>query len=93
MVEILRYARTCNNKAEFDKKTEFFTNKLLERGYKENEFSKTKTEKDHRKLQGNTNNKQANTKTSNKLIFTTTYSPYIKTKYLKVSLLKHWAEL
>ena len=33
--EILRYACTCN-KVDFDKKTKFFTNELMERGYNEN---------------------------------------------------------
>ena len=48
---------------------------------------------DHSKLQGNTNNKQINKKTANNLIFTTTYSPHIKTKDLKMCLQKYWAEL
>ena len=74
-------------------KTDFFTNKLLERGYKEDEISKTITEIDHSKRQENINNKQTNKETTNNLIFTTTYSPYIKTKDLKECLLKYWAEL
>ena len=37
--------------------------------------------------------KQTNTTMNNSLVFTTAYSPYIKTKEVKQALTKHWCEL
>ena len=90
--EILRYARTCNNTDDFTKKVAFFTNKLLNREYKNNEITKITKGVDHNTRNTLTNTRKAKT-TTNKLIFSTTYSPYIQTKYLKGILVKHWDEL
>ena len=45
--KVLRYARTCNNADDFTKKVAFFTNKLLNREYKNNEITKITKEIDH----------------------------------------------
>ena len=70
----------------------FCTQKLLDREYRENEISKITTEINHRNQTIKTATEQ-NNKIKNKLIFTTTYSPYIKTNDLKTSLSKNWVEL
>ena len=45
--ELLRYARTCNNTQDFNKKVEFFTQKLQKRGYNTTETMQTKKEVEH----------------------------------------------
>ena len=61
--------------------------------YGVNEIAKITTKIDHNNRSTLINNTATRKETTNKLIFSTTYSPYIKTKDLKETLLQHWANL
>ena len=67
----------------------FFTSKLIDREYTETEITIITTEIKHR----NQTQHKIHEQQRKDPIFTTKYSPYIKTKDLKESLAKYWEEL
>ena len=91
--ETLRYIRTCNNKEDFNQKVNTFKAKLLERGYKEQEITQIIGETNHDTRQTQLQDQQTISSTNNKLVFTTTYSPHIKTRDFKKALLQNWSDL
>ena len=77
--ETVRYIRTCNNKEDFNHKVNTFKAKLLERGYKQQEITQIIGEANHDTRQTQLKDQKTTSSTNNKLVFTTTYNPHIKT--------------
>ena len=86
--EFLRYARTCNNKHDFNTKANFFTLKLQKRGYKKQEIIDIYNEVEHENRFSYLQNKAVIA--NKKLLYVTTYSPHIKTSAIKRALTLNW---
>ena len=90
--ELLRYARTCNNNEDFISKVHFFTQKLQRRNYKKAEITQIIREVKHTERDTYLKNKNKTSKKDEdkKIIYTTRYSPYIKTTDIKKALTLNW---
>ena len=86
--EVLRYARLSNNENDFVTKRDNFKEKLLARNYTGQEFD--------RAIKGVSYKERSNLllpkfrEENVPLVFKTTFTPHIKTKELKETLLRHW---
>lgn len=86
--EVLRYARLCNNEADFIEKRDSFIEKLLLRNYSEEEIASATNGIDHDLRPQYVMDKPKCNKLP--LVIKITYTPHIRTCHLKEALLKHW---
>ena len=91
--ESLRYIRTCNNETDFINKVTTFNAKLRERGYKNQEIQRVTSETKLATRNTLLQHKREIENEQNSLVFTTTYSPHIKTKYIKKALCENWEQI
>lgn len=87
--ELIRFVRTATNTEDYTERANLFKEKLLLRGYSEEEFSKAFKQVSHRKrdlyLEENKNKRN---KKPIPLVFTTTFNPHIRGFY--PALMKNW---
>ncbi|XP_072024937.1 uncharacterized protein [Amphiura filiformis] len=95
--ETIRYCRGHTSESNFVNKVNFFTDKLVERGYDRhsvNEItSKVKFEDRDTYLNSSKESRPDMNKKNIPLVLVTTYTPYIKTQDLKKVLLNHWHKI
>ena len=97
--ESIRYLRACTSEHEFNDKIDFFTTKLVERGYNHDNVTEITSQISHKnrgkyvnktnindvKPTGNINNIP--------LVFVTTFTPHTRKSDLKNVLSKHWHKI
>ena len=95
--ETIRYCRGHTSETNFVNKVNFFTDKLVERGYDRpqvNEITSKVKFEDRDKYLNNSKESRPNMNKKNiPLVLVTTYTPYIKTQDLKKVLLNHWHKI
>ena len=94
--ETIRYCRGHTSEQDFIDKVNFFTEKLVDRGYNRaqvNEITNKVKFNDHDTYLSNPKMKNKVARNAIPLVLVTTYTPYTRTHDLKTALLKHWNKI
>ena len=94
--ESIRYMRGCTSKQHFAEKINFFSDKLVERGYNRDNVNiiTEKLQHENRAKYLQTSMKDKHDKKVNPpLVMVTTYTPHTRKHDLKSALLKHWNKI
>ncbi len=93
--ETIRYCRGHTSETDFVEKVNFFTEKLVDRGYDVTTVNNITSKVDfaNREIYLNVSKRSTTDKRNIPLVFVTTYTPYIKTQDLKAAILKHWHKI
>lgn len=86
--EMIRLARNCNNRDEYEQRKSVFTEKLIARGYSRKEVTETSKEVDFDKRNEMITEKIREDKIP--LVFKLNYYPHITSKHIKNALLRYW---